>query len=917
MSQFQPGLSDNVQQLFSSGTVILFIADATEDYPLRWVSRNSENILGFAPDYFLENKNGWSSRIHPDDERAVADEFQRVVGQGGEAINEYRFKKADGQYIWLRDEIKLVDDEQHDHPLIYGSSIDITNRKRAEIALSNSKEEELKEEVGKRKEAEKQLQKRLEYEKAISKCSSLLLDTNSDEALEKSLEILREVSEADRAYLYKNREINGKLYFESDVEVKREGTPSPMESSEKVFQYSNVPWWHKKLSSGEIIHEQIDNIPEPEKSILEKQKTKSLMVIPICSDEEWFGYVGFADTEKKRNWSQNEISLLNTASDVIAAFHKRRNIEQSLLQQRNYTETILDSLPSIYILMDEDYEFVQWNENAVKYTGYSSEELRTKNAFDLIVPEDHEDLRKATQDLQDQNGEGVELKLHTKEGEKIPYFWRGYFINLGGEDFFLCVGLDISQHKEVEKELLHEKRFNEALIESLPSIFYMIDKDGRYRRWNQNFVDELGYSNDDISEMKTPDVFTDEEFQRVYQAIQEVYEEGEAEIEANVLTKDGEQIPYYLTGKLFERDEEQYLVGVGYDISEQIEARERLQKSEELFRNLFLKAPAAIVMVNPENQIMDVNESFENLFGYTKDEVLGQDVDQLIVPEDEQGEVPRMPAEHYSADDFYKEARRVTKDGSRIDVFVAAIPVYVEGEPLAGFGMYIDITEQKEYEEKIYSSLKEKNVLLQEIHHRVKNNLAVVSGLLQLQMYETDDPVIRDTLKESESRIQTMALIHEKLYNSENLSRISTQSYINDLVATIQSTVDIPKDIAVETDIADIELNINNAVPFALLVNEVVTNSFKHAFTEQEEGRILIDISLQDDILHAKIKDNGKGLPGDFSPSTKDSLGMNLIDNFAKQLDANLEMGSNNGTYVSLSFNVGDIKGSSSGLTEF
>jgi len=230
---------------------------------------------------------------------------------------------------------------------------------------------------------------------------------------------------------------------------------------------------------------------------------------------------------------------------------------------------------------------------------------------------------------------------------------------------------------------------------------------------------------------------------------------------------------------------------------------------------------------------------------------------------------------------------------------------------LAGFGMYIDITEQKRYEEEIYTSLKEKHVLLKEIHHRVKNNLAVVSGLLQLQMYETDDPVIHDTLQESESRIQTMALIHEKLYNSQNLARISCESYISDLIDTIRNTNRSDKKFSVETEIADIELTINQAVPFALLVNEVVTNSFKHAFEEQDEGTIRVSVQLEDDKLHTRISDNGQGLPEDFSVKNTDSLGMTLIKNFVKQLDGDFEIGSDNGAYVDLTFKVDDSKGSS------
>lgn len=1040
------GFSENIVQLFSSGTVILFTCVPEGTFPLSWVSKNSKEILGFTPSYFLEHKNGWSNRIHPEDRERVFHCFQNVIDEGGGAINEYRFKRKDGDYVWLRDELKLIETGE-EGPIIYGSSIEISDRKKVEIALKESQEqyqlvvdhikdvtysldeqgcvlflnkaweertgysiaeskgkpfcdfihagdkenyramynrlieeqtgsetkivrclkkeggffwaeiyakrlhneadddiitgtlidvsreiarqqeieavnqrlegrvkqrsEELEEEVERRKKAEKRLQQRLSYAKALSKCSNLLLESTSTEALRKSLKILQEVTSSDRVYLYKNREKEGELYLEPAMEITAEDVKASMGKPGEIRKYSLVPWWYEKLSKQQIIHAKVEDVPEPERSILNEQNVKSVLAIPIMANNEWYGYVGFAETGEGRVWHENEISLLSTAAGIIGGFLKRKFVEKSLVRQRNYTETILESLPSIYLLMDEQMQFVQWNKNAERYTGYSAEELQEKSAFDLIVPEEHEELKEATQRLREERTEGSELTLLTKSGERIPYFWRGYYITLDEQKYFLCVGLDITLQKQTERELTDEKRFNEALIESLPGIFYMIDSEGKYHRWNQNFVEELGYSPEELQHMGPVDVFDEHEYKRVEKEIIKVYEEGVSEIEAEVLTEDGSAIPYFFTGKLFSRDDEEYLVGVGHDISEQIEAREKLKKSEELFRNLFLKAPAAIVMVDPDNKVLGINKSFQELFGYTEEDLSGKDIDEVLVPEDEYDEAPKMPGKGYAMDSFHKEARRLSKDGTLIDVFVAAIPVHVDGAPLAGFGMYIDITEQKKYEEEIYNSLKEKHVLLQEIHHRVKNNLAVVSGLLQLQMYETDDPVIRETLEESESRIQTMALIHEKLYNSQNLSRISCASYIGDLVETIRNTIRAEKDISVATDIEDVDLNINKAVPFALLVNELVTNSFKHAFEDQKRGTITINLKQREGLLHAHISDDGKGLPDGFSPDRQDSLGMTLIQNFLKQLNADWEFGTDNGTYIDLTFQVDDVKGSS------
>ncbi|MGD8748858.1 MAG: PAS domain S-box protein [Balneolaceae bacterium] len=1045
------------EYFFDNGTVIFFSCEATSDFPLLTVSNNVEKILGFKPAYFLEHEHGWSDRIHPDDKENVFQSFQQLLTNKKGVINEYRFCRKDGKYIWLRDEISLVYGDKKGDSIICGSSFDITKRREAELNLKQSKQkyesivahikdviysldaegrltflnkaweektgypreesygkllttfihpedrsecdeiinrfageeikdgkditkvirllkkngdlfwaelyakrvsekgdgqhvfsgtlidiskdiahqqeieavnkelerrveqrsDELEQEIERRKAAEQQLKNRLEYELAISRCSSLLLRSTSDETLRKSLEILLEVTKTDRVYLYKNRKENGTLFLEPIMEVCADGIDSSMEKIDGNIKYSEVPWWRDQLFEKNIIHSVVDDIPEPEKKILIGQNAKSILAITIYINNEWFGYIGFTDTQNKRIWDETIISFLKTVSGMIAGFEKRRMIESSLVQQRNYTETILDSLPSIYLLMNKDLRLVQWNKNAEEYTEYSQDELKTKSAFDLIVSDQQEELRKATQRVIENRASGTELSLLTKAGHSIPYFWRGYHIQLNGEQHFLCVGIDITDQKEAERKLMDEKRFNEALIESMPGIFYMIDKEGNYHRWNKNFMEQLGYKSEEINQMSFADLFVADNFEGVKKEIEKVFEDGESELEARILTKEEKRIPYFLTGKLFIQDNVEYLVGVGHDISEQIEARERLKKSEEMFRNLFLKAPAAIVMVGPDNRVQNINDSFKKLFGYSEEEIRGKDIDSVIVPEDQYEKAPKMPTKNYAMNSFHKEAKRLTKDGDLIDVFVAAIPVFVDEKPLAGFGMYIDITEQKKYEQEIYSSLREKHVLLQEIHHRVKNNLAVVSGLIQLQIYETDDPIIRETLQESESRIQTMALIHEKLYQSKNLSRISCETYIGDLVETIRNTVSSEKNISVVTEIEDVKLNINQAVPFALLVNEAVTNSFKHAFEGHNEGNITIQIDKKDDRINACLSDDGIGLPVDFSPEDQDSLGITLIQNFMHQLDADWEIGSEDGTYINLTFKLDDIKGSSaSGLLD-
>ncbi len=205
----------------------------------------------------------------------------------------------------------------------------------------------------------------------------------------------------------------------------------------------------------------------------------------------------------------------------------------------------------------------------------------------------------------------------------------------------------------------------------------------------------------------------------------------------------------------------------------------------------------------------------------------------------------------------------------------------------------------------IKESLSEKETLLREIHHRVNNNLQMISGILALQqMYNTDDS-IRLILQEGQARIQSIALIHKALYHSDNFARVSFESYLNELVAAIQKTYqNEAKTIHCLVDAGQIELNINTAIPLSLIINEIITNSFKHAFKNRSEGRINIRLSKLNDHYKLSIIDDGIGLPDHFDPTNLHSIGFDLIVGLTKQLDGELTWQNQNGTEINIIFNA-------------
>ncbi len=215
----------------------------------------------------------------------------------------------------------------------------------------------------------------------------------------------------------------------------------------------------------------------------------------------------------------------------------------------------------------------------------------------------------------------------------------------------------------------------------------------------------------------------------------------------------------------------------------------------------------------------------------------------------------------------------------------------------------IDITEQKKLDAEIVKSLREKEILLKEIHHRVKNNMQVISSLLFMQARGLQDPQMIEILNESQNRIRSLALIHEKLYQSDNLDQIDYGTYIKKIIDYLFQSYKVSKtDVSVELNISSIFLDIDKAVPCSLLINEMLSNSLKHAFPNNQKGIITIDMYADEESYHLKFTDNGIGLPDDQYLEKMNSLGFQLIKGLAGQLGGTLEIIRDQGTIYLLTF---------------
>jgi PAS domain S-box-containing protein len=331
-----------------------------------------------------------------------------------------------------------------------------------------------------------------------------------------------------------------------------------------------------------------------------------------------------------------------------------------------------------------------------------------------------------------------------------------------------------------------------------------------------------------------------------------------------------------------------------------------LKESERKFREIFNKAND-MISVNVMNEdgipgkFLEVNAVVSKRLGYTNEELLSMTPSDLVSPE-------KSDIIQVNAEKLFKKGQNtfeivlVTKDGKEIPVEVNNHFIDYNGKRVS-LAVSRDITDRKKSEEQLKSSLEEKIVLLREIHHRVNNNLQIISSLFNLQSNYVDENS-KDILVASQSRVKSMAMIHEKLYQSPDLTRINMKDYIESFVSGLFSLYMVETTaIHLQTDLEDIEMGIDTAIPVGLIINELVTNSLKHAFPAGNEGGIIeISFRKEGELLTLKIADNGIGLPERRKIETKKSLGLQLVSNLVNQLDGKMMVSGENGTQVKVQF---------------
>lgn len=600
-----------------------------------------------------------------------------------------------------------------------------------------------------------------------------------------------------------------------------------------------------------------------------------------------------------------------------------------LTQPEKYVQVLsspvgFQGFPLAEIEWDAQSRVLRWSDKAEEMFGYSQAEAMNDPDFHdkLVFPGDldfvHETIKGA-----------CELKEHTisitnrnvsKDGRIIHNEWHNSILYDDDGNVVSTYSLvsDITNLIEARHQAERSTASYEDLFNSITDAIYLLDENAEIVSANAGVEKMYGYTRKEVvgknqSLLRAPGKFSNE----VIELLLGKDEISARQIEGWSKKANGEVFPTEMLinkGNYFGQD---VLIIVERDISDRKFAEEELRRRQQQLQELFHTSPLGITMLNTHNEIISVNRGFERIFGYSDEEIIGLEIDRLIVPKEKYKEAVELSNLQRVSE---RELVRKTKDGHLINVLVYFVPVRVDGKIDAKYAIYLDITERKKTEEYIKKSLREKEVLLAEIHHRVKNNLAVITGLLELQSYATDDLNSKQVLKESRMRVHSIALVHEKLYKNENLSAIEMQPYVSELVQTLRNTLNTSEtSLNCHVEVENFNLIITQAIPCGLLINEVVTNSYKHAFEEKQEGNIWINFWKDGEYVLLTIKDDGVGIENIGNSKMSPSLGMKLIRTLSKQLRAQTEIHVNDGTTFSFRFKreEQDAKNSGFKMTRF
>jgi hypothetical protein len=626
------------------------------------------------------------------------------------------------------------------------------------------------------------------------------------------------------------------------------------------------------------------------------------------------------------------IRLYGTAQDITeqqVALLELQQAEAALRESERRFRAIFNNTFQLTGLLTVEGVLLEANQTALDFAGIKSEDAINRPFWETywwtISPQTQEELRQAI--TLAAQGEFIRYEVDilgaNNQVATIDFSLRPLHDETGKVVLLIAEGRDITERQaalrerqQAEQALQEKEHFLSSIYEGVGNPIFVVDVvDGNFHFAGLNPAHErlTGLLSRELKGKTPEQVLPPAEAATVRRHYQDCLKVGKTiTYEENWYLKD--QDTWWITSLTPLKDENQSIyriVGSSINITEQKRAQKMLELQAVITRNM---AEGLCLIRENDGVIVYTNPKFEQIFGYDAGELIGEHIsiidyeDEHTTAEEVHEALAKLSEEIAAAVMQYGEAtyevQNIKKDGTP---FWCQATTSVFEHPEYGtvlVAVQQDITEKKQTQEKITASLKEKEVLLQEIHHRVKNNLGIVSSLLQMQCRRTQDPQATAILRDSQNRIASIALVHEKLYRSDDLANIDFAQYIPDLTTHLFDSYNVSSSyIRLNIQVDNVSLDIETAIPCGLIINELVSNALKYAFPNNLTGEITVRLHQQNQsYLTLIVLDNGVGLPENFDTKKTKTLGITLVRGLVQQLKGTLEIKTLPGTEFKIHF---------------
>ncbi|MFI5382805.1 MAG: PAS domain S-box protein [Methanosarcina thermophila] len=652
-----------------------------------------------------------------------------------------------------------------------------------------------------------------------------------------------------------------------------------------------------------------------------------------CKDGK---YVWFADHFRvTKDQSKKPLFIVGIVRDIT----KRKLAELELVESEKRFRTLAENSPDVITRFDKQNRHMYANPAAAKAYSLSQARIIGKTHSELgmdpvlvsLWEECHQKVfatgKPETMEFQYISPQGKEYYFNTRI---VPEFTNGKVCSI------LAISRDIKDKKEAEARLKDTLDNLEELVKArtaeLEKTYKSLEESERglaeaqkmanIGSWYWDFLtSEINWSEEmyrifglDPQKSALPynqylDYVHPDDRDYVDNAYKEAINGNPLDIDHRIVLDNGEVRTIHVRAEVIFNEENLPVRarGIVQDITESKKAEEKIKT----LANAVESSNDAIITTSLEGVVTSWNKGAEQIYGYSAEEILGKNI-SVIEPPELKGEVGQLIEKIKNNDKVqYYETLQLKKDGTPINVSVSLSQIFnSSGDFVAVSAISRDITERKKAE-KILAKIEETRK--KEIHHRIKNNLQVISSLLDLQAEKFFDNEVLEAFRESQDRVFSMSLIHEELYKGEGTDTLDFSAYLQKLAENLFQTYSLrSKNLNLLMDLEENAFfNMDIAVPLGIIVNELVSNSLKHAFTEEEKGEIRIKLcreeknnEIQESCFSLTISDNGKGIPENLEFERLDSLGLQLVSTLVDQLDGKIEIKRDQGTEFRITFNL-------------